>query len=113
MEKYQPKNDWIIICPFLHVEGMAIFPFILLRKEKPSAVLLNHERIHLRQQIELLILPFYILYLLAYLSNRICGQTHQQAYRNIFFEKEAYQNEKQLDYLRKRRAWTYWRKRVE
>lgn len=68
---------------------------------------MNHEFIHLRQQIELLIIPFYILYLLNYLINLIIYRSHFLAYRNIAFEREAYENDSRLSYLSGRRfaAW--------
>jgi len=53
----------IITSKYLVPKGyaaMAIFPFILLhdKKMKENKVLINHERIHLRQQVELLVVPF-------------------------------------------------------
>jgi hypothetical protein len=60
---------------------------------------MNHEFIHFRQQIELLIIPFYILYLLNYLINLIRYHKHTEAYRNILFEREAYENDSNLSYL--------------
>ncbi|WP_240755307.1 hypothetical protein [Pedobacter sp. SYP-B3415] len=94
----------VLICPWLPATGMAIFPFILLKqlKLKQCPDLINHERIHLRQQLELLVLPFYVLYLIHYLVNRLRGQPHQQAYRNIVFEREAFTMDKNLDYLSNR-----------
>lgn len=86
---------------------MAIFPFVLVKSKNPSKVLLNHERIHLAQQIELFILPFYCWYLMAYCWNRLKGQTHHQAYRNIIFEKEAYENDENLQYLNNRKNWDF------
>lgn len=82
---------------------MALFPFILIKSAdyKKDKILLNHEKIHLRQQLELLILPFYVLYLSNYLLNRLKYKDHHQAYKNIIFEKEAFNNETNLDYLKK------------
>jgi len=82
---------------------MAIFPFILLKSAKLKAdpEIINHEKIHLRQQLELLILPFYVFYLLNYLINRLRYQNHELAYRKIIFEQEAYLHEKDLQYLKK------------
>ena len=90
---------------------MAIFPFILLRnrRQKDNAVLVNHERIHLRQQLELLIFPFYLLYLLNYLVLLIKYKNHYQAYFNIVFEKEAYAAEQDLNYLRRRKLFSWLR----
>jgi hypothetical protein len=41
---------------------MALFPVILFREKTfaEDEVMMNHELIHHRQQLELLILPFYI-----------------------------------------------------
>lgn len=93
----------ILVVKKLPAAGMALFPFILVKYEslKKDIVIINHERIHLRQQIELLILPFYILYLLNYLINLLRFQNHDLAYRNIIFEKEAYTYETDLTYLKK------------
>lgn len=99
----------ILNIPFLNVKGMAIFPFVLLREKKSreDSVLLNHERIHLRQQLELLILPFYLLYLVNYLYQLITTLDHQTAYRNIIFEQEAYDHEKELNYLDRRKMFAF------
>jgi hypothetical protein len=103
----------ILLTRFLPYAGMSLFPFILLRKKDAphGERLLNHERIHLRQQLELLILPFYLWYLLDYLIQRIRGRKHEEAYRSIIFEKEAYTHENDLDYLQRRRFWGFLRKK--
>lgn len=94
---------------FLGPDGMALFPFILVRRPNPGPVLLNHERIHLRQQAELGVLPFYVWYGLEYLIRRFQYGEHYKAYRNISFEREAFGNETNLTYLRSRPAWRFWR----
>lgn len=81
---------------------MALFPFVLVRKPAPSVILLHHERIHLRQQLEMGIVPFYVWYLLEYLIRRFQYPDHYAAYRNISFEREAYANERNLSYYRER-----------
>lgn len=88
---------------------MAIYPFILLKdkSQKNDQTLLNHERIHLMQQIELLILPFYLLYLFNYVINLIRYRNHHQAYVNIVFEKEAYACDKNLNYLANRKFFSW------
>lgn len=88
---------------------MAIFPFVLLRdkKLKENTVLINHEKIHLRQQAELLILPFYIWYVAEYLLRLIAYRDRNKAYRNISFEREAYTNESNSNYLNDRPLWNF------
>ncbi len=89
-----------------HVNGMAIWPFILVRPEKRTERLVNHERIHLAQQLETLILPFYVLYLGFYLWNRM-DHDHQDAYVRIPFEAEAFDHDDDLEYLDNRRLWEW------
>lgn len=99
----------IITVPSLPTAAMALFPFVLVKKKeyKTNPILINHEKIHLRQQLELLIVLFYLLYLINYLVNLLRGKNHYQAYRNIIFEKEAYSMETHFSYLKKRKflAW--------
>ena len=91
----------------LHVAGMALYPFILLAGPA-DAQTLRHERIHLAQQLELLVLPFYVLYLGQYLWLRLGkGLAHHAAYRGIVFEREAYNYEATQGYLRRRKLWAW------
>lgn len=79
--------------------AMAFFPFVILNsKVKADPRLINHERIHLRQQLELLVIPFYIWYLIEY---------YKKGYMNVSFEKEAYANDKDLNYLKKRSIFAF------
>lgn len=100
---------WVVIIPNLSANAMAVFPFILLRNksQKSDQTLINHEKIHLQQQLELFILPFYFLYLINYLINLLKYKDHYQAYFNISFEKEAYHHENELSYLSNRK-WYNW-----
>ncbi len=100
---------WFVKAPFMAVNGMALFPFILVKNSnsKHDPIFVNHERIHLRQQLELLVLPFYVLYLLNYFVNLLQYRNHQMAYLNIVFEREAYAMDKNVTYLKSRKfcAW--------
>ncbi|MDN3587005.1 hypothetical protein QWY86_10025 [Pedobacter aquatilis] len=104
----------VVIIKQLPANGMAIFPFILVKRkaDKNNAALINHEKIHLRQQLELLILPFYALYLFNYLINLLVYKKHHLAYMKIVFEQEAYDNEDDLGYL-KSNKWFGWIKNVK
>lgn len=101
------RYRFIVQIPKLGPDGMALFPFILVRQPNPGPILVNHERIHLRQQAEMGILPFYLWYLTEYVIRRIQYRDHYEAYRNISFEREAFANETNLTYLRTRRWWTF------
>lgn len=100
---------FILRFPSMRANGMALFPFLLVKYKSPSRVLINHERIHFKQQIELLILPFYVWYLLEYLTHRLRGKSPNQAYRSISFEREAYENDENLQYLKQRKLWAFWK----
>ena len=94
----------------LWVGGITLFPFIFISSklsEHRKPVLINHEKIHIRQQIELLVIPFYLFYLLNYLLNLIKFGEHNKAYKNILFEKEAFIKESDLDYLSKRKYFSF------
>ncbi len=100
----------IIIIPqikYLGISGITLFPFILLRDRslKVDKRIMNHERIHIRQQVELLVLPFYVLYLIEYAIGLIKYRNRKNAYMNISFEREAYQHDADMDYLKKRKLW--------
>jgi len=99
----------ILVFKKMKVSGMALWPFILLKDEKlkKNKILLNHERIHHRQQLEMLVIPFYLAYLGHYLINRFKYKDHIQSYYGIAFEREAYLHENDLLYLRKRK-WYAW-----
>jgi hypothetical protein len=103
------KKFPIIYCPWLHVSGIALFPFILVKYKSLNRdnSLVRHELIHIAQQIELLIIPFYIFYLLNYLINLLYYLNHDKAYRNIVFEREAYSNENKENYLSSRKIWSF------
>ena len=89
--------------------GFTIFPFVFLlnKKDKLNPILLNHERMHIRQQLELLIVFFFVWYFFEYLVRLIQYKDKRVAYYNISFEREAYANEKDLDYLKKRPFWNF------
>lgn len=91
--------------------AITIWPFIFLREQRYAVdpVLLNHEKIHLKQQLETLILFFYFIYAFDYLRNRLKGMKPRAAYFNIRFELEAYAYEKDLNYLSNRKAYNWWR----
>lgn len=88
---------------------MAVFPFVLMKYDfdKGNRTFVNHEKIHLKQQLEMLILPFFIWYFSEYLVRLIQYKNKDLAYRNISFEREAYANEKDLNYLKNRKFYQF------
>ena len=94
---------WVKILSFGNASAMALFPFILLSEANPSETLLNHEKIHLRQQIELGILPFYIFYLVEFLLKFLKYRNRKDTYMALSFEREAYTHDGDLSYLKTRK----------
>ncbi len=88
---------------------MAIYPFIFLKNKalKVDKKLINHEKIHLKQQVELLWIFFFVWYFFEYLIKFIRYKNHAQAYKNISFEKEAYSNESDFNYLKNRKYFAF------
>lgn len=91
--------------------GLCLWPFIFLRNASllQDKALINHERIHFRQQAEMLVVFFYLLYLLEWVAKSAYYLNGYRGYRNISFEREAYLHEKDLSYLESRRPFHFLR----
>lgn len=90
------------IIPFKGFKAITLWPFIFVRKGCSfDEIDLNHEKIHLKQQLELLVIPFFLIYI---------SESIFRKYRNISFEKEAYRYEEDLGYLKRRKHYAQWRK---
>lgn len=91
--------------------AIALWPFIFIKYEalKSDPCLVNHERIHLQQQIEMGVIFFYVFYVIEFLFHYIKYRNINLAYFSISFEKEAFANDKNLTYLKQRKFWA-WRK---
>lgn len=99
------------LLPGKEYRAMAFWPFIFLKDNVliHDEVIMNHEKIHLTQQKELLVIPFYLLYFSEYILHRLSKKNHEQAYLKISFEQEAYKFDKDLTYLKKRKLWASFR----
>ncbi|MDD3005310.1 hypothetical protein [Flavobacterium sp.] len=89
--------------------GITIFPFVFLKEKKyiSHSTLIQHEKIHLKQQLELLIVLFFMWYFLEFLFRLWKYKDKHKAYQNISFEREAYANESQEGFLRQRKLWNF------
>jgi len=106
------KNSKIpkLLSFFIDIYAITIWPFIII-KDEGNDITINHESIHIKQQEELWILPFYLLYAFEWFKHLIKHKNNHMAYLEISFEKEAYANQKNFDYLtnRVRMAWKKYR----
>jgi hypothetical protein len=107
--RIRPVNkfiDFISRIFYGKISGICLCPFGIYFNGAPDDILLNHEKIHWRQQVEMLILPFYLWYLVEFLIRRI-RQPKTRAYRSLSFEQEAYARQYDLTYLKNRRAFQW------
>ena len=90
----------------IEIGAITIGPLVFSRSTMSERVR-NHEAIHWQQYIETGILGFIILYYSFYFWNYIKYRDGERAYFMIPFEKEAYDNDGDLEYLstRKRYSW--------
>ena len=96
--------SWVI-----NIRAITLFPFIFIADEGDE-ILIRHETIHIRQQLELLIVGFYVIYLIDYMIKYFKYANGPKAYYNIVFEREAYNNQHEPGYLSRRRRWECFRK---
>ncbi len=89
--------------------GLSLWPFIILKSDalKTDIVLINHEKIHLKQQLELLVVVFYVTYFIEWIIRSLYFMNFYRGYRNISFEREAYDNEHNLNYSNERRPFSF------
>ncbi len=89
--------------------GLSVWPFIILKDDalKDDTVLINHEKIHLKQQLELLVVPFYLIYITEWLLRSLFYLDFYRGYQNISFEREAYYNEQNLQYPQERKWFSF------
>lgn len=89
--------------------GITLFPFIFLidKNLKYNKTFIHHEKIHLQQQKEMLIIFFYIFYGIEWFFKLLKYKNKNNAYLNLSFEREAYQNENNVNYLKTRKPWTF------
>lgn len=78
-----------------------------------GSVTINHESIHTKQGKELLWVGFYLLYLIEWLIRLIQvfvvlkKFSNHLAYRSISFEREAYENQDNMDYIKSRKLFAF------
>ena len=82
---------------------------IIFTKQLLSRIDENHEYIHTLQQRELLFVFFFLLYVTEWIVRVIQTRSLIKGYLRISFEREAYENQRQLDY-RETRKFFAWRK---
>ena len=119
------------IIPFVGYTTINIFSLLFTRKKELSEKLINHEKIHSIQILELAvfgiiltlilsfifkfsilysllgIFTFYIWYCVEYILIRFFHKKQNDAYHDISLEEEAYHNDDNLNYLKTRKYFNW------
>lgn len=106
--KVKKMNSFLMFIMGGQIMGITLAPFGIYVKEEYLAIktVENHEKIHWKQQIEMLIIFFYLWYGIEWLIRKIFI-SQKNAYTNISFEREAYSNEFNVEYLQKRKHYSW------
>lgn len=110
------------IIPFGSYKAMVLGKFIFTKNaSRLSDRIIRHETIHYYQQAELAYIIFFVMYFLSFLTqfarclfSKNIGRVEtggnsvwNRAYRTIVFEREAYENEDNPEYLKTRKPWAW------
>ena len=105
--KIKIMTKFVSIITFGWASAITLCPFGIYVKEQylTRERTINHEKIHWQQQLELLIIFFYLWYFIEWLIRLpINGKA---AYRSLSFEREAYGNDDNLEYLKTRKPYAW------
>ncbi len=87
--------------------GAISLGFLVFSRVKVTPRLRRHETIHFQQQLELLFVGFYILYLFFWLLGLLKYRSGDIAYYEIPFEREAHENHFTEGYLKNRKRYSW------
>ena len=96
--------------PFGSFYAANIFGLIFCRSDKGrlDEVEKNHEYIHTLQQREMLFVGFLLWYCIEWLWRYAKCHNFMKAYHDLYFEREAYLMQGDLDYRHHRRHYAWW-----
>ena len=101
------------LIPFPGYKAMNLFGILFVRKDEQHTVTditINHEKIHTAQIREMLYIFFYIWYVIEWFIKVFIYLEFHEAYRNLAFEREAYENQDNLNYLNSRKHYNWIKK---
>lgn len=101
-------NKYFPFRPFLATNVLCII-FCRGKRGRLRPDDINHEYIHTLQQREMLFVGFALWYYLEWLVNYLRCRDKMKAYYMIYLEREAYQNEKNLNYAKERKHYAWLR----
>lgn len=80
---------------------------VVFAKKSLTNVCINHEFIHSAQQKEMAWIFFYLWYVIEWTIRLLITLSPLLAYRNISFEREAYDNQTKFNYVNTRKRFTW------
>ncbi len=98
------------LIPFKGYKAINLFGILFVRKGCViNNIDINHETIHTAQMRELLYIFFYLWYIIEFIILFFINfsKTWGEKYRKISFENEAYSNQNDLEYLNKRKHYSW------
>ena len=96
------------IIPFPGFSAINLFGVLFVRNDADiDEVMLNHEEIHTAQMKELWYVFFYLWYIVDWLIKLVVYRNFRDAYVNVVFEREAYANDEDEDYLKTRKRFAF------
>ena len=99
------KNN---IIPFKGFRAINLFGILFVRgNARINERTIRHETIHTAQMKEMLYIFFYLWYVVEWFVKLIKYRNSYKAYRNISFEREAYNNEDNINYLDGRKIFSW------
>lgn len=99
-------NKYYPLGPF-HAQNVLGIIFCRIDKGKLSKAGQNHEYIHTVQQKELLYIGFLLWYHIEWLIRFIMYRDWMKAYYALYFEREAYDNQRNLTYCENRKPYAW------
>lgn len=132
---YNDKLAKMILWSGYHTITLGPFIFTTKKRIELTDEIINHEKIHVAQWCEVTTLSillwsflmlaldfryvwtlpicfvvYYIIYVAEYAISRLYGvENSNQDYHHIWFEKEAYKHQKDMDYLRYRKPFAWFK----
>ena len=97
---------WLSKIAPIEIDAVSILCFVFCRGAL-SKTSRRHETIHYIQQLEMLFLFHWVVYLFYFLWGFLKNRSFVKAYEENPFEKEAYDNQRKPTYLSKRSLWNW------
>ena len=100
------KNNLI---PFGDYNTINLFGILFTKEDSLSDKTINHELIHTAQMKEMGFIFFYLWYCIEYVLIRLFHKKQGDAYYDISFEEEAHNNDDNLEYLKTRKHYSWFK----